>query len=516
MAESREITGYLVENFGGMGEGKPYAQEDVEAKLAALDEKLLDESYDPNDIDYNDFIGRTMPQPLFDAFKKDRPGRHGVDRKSLVEQAEGAVRATHWDSIWDRVICRHFKQCRPRRHYSEGEIRSILSEEAVAPITATQMDRFRERAVNRTVSDFSCGPAGFVLKDQYSRLDLPCSDFVDNKICEFPMDAPPEFCCADDNDDDPAKFYGLGDQRCWKLPQPCFISFAFGMHRNLVCVNANEFVRQQIEARRAWFDIIDEKNAVRLMFNAFCNTQCGARPYTYDGTTYASGWLAEADAGPWINIVTDPDLQWTLCSEGPMCAIETMFEDQRDPYNCFPVDCGEGYQVVLTRECKKYPFMEVLGARSFEAAISGACCMGARSPRQPREGWSNMPMYSRWIWDILVDYYLNCFLFDGAVTLADTLAADLARRTAELWAENTYLVSKSLSRTFGMMYDYDVSTREISGTNTWMYFDRGIMWARRYDRKATEVWLRPWLSLLVRAFDVTVDADGDALRGSQQ
>lgn len=125
-------------------------------------------------------------------------------------------------------------------------------------------------------------------------------------------------------------------------------------------------------------------------------------------------------------------------------------------------------------------------------------------------------MYSRWIWDILVDYYLNCFLFDGAVTLADTLAADLARRTAELWAENTYLVSKSLSRTFGMMYDYDVSTREISGTNTWMYFDRGIMWARRYDRKATEVWLRPWLSLLVRAFDVTVDADGDALRGSQQ
>ena len=172
------------------------------------------------------------------------------------------------------------------------------------------------------------------------------------------------------------------------MPQPCFMSFAFGMHRNLVCLNANEFVRQQIEARVTWFDVIDERNAVRLMFNAHCSGGCGNRPYTYDGTTYASGWLDEDDAGPWINVITDPDLQWTLCSEGPMCAIEQLFEDQRDPYNCFPLDCGNGFDVVLTRDCKKYPFQEVLGGRSFEAAISGACCMGATSPRGAREGWN--------------------------------------------------------------------------------------------------------------------------------
>ena len=511
MSESREITGYLVENFAGMGDGKPYAQEEVESKLNELDERLLESSYDPNDIDYNEVIDKCMPSAMFNAFQKDRPNKGAAERKALVEAANPAIAATHFDALWDRLITRHMKYHR-RRGMSIEQAQAILAEEAVAPITATQIDRYRERCTNRLVQDFSCGPAGFVLKNQYSRINLPCSDFQDNKVCEFPLDAPPDLCCGDDNDDDPAKFYGLGEERCWKLPQPCFMSFAFGMHRNLVCLNANEFVRQQIEARVTWFDVIDERNAVRLMFNAHCSGGCGNRPYTYDGTSYASGWLEEDDGGPWINVVTDPDLQWTLCSEGPMCAIEQLFEDQRDPYNCFPLDCGNGFDVVLTRDCKKYPFQEVLGGRSFEAAISGACCMGASSPRAAREGWNRTPIYSRWIWDILVEYYHHCYLWDGTHTLDDTtLSAEDELRTAQYWAENTYLVSKGLGRTFGFLVDYDVSTRTLEGTNTWMYFDRGIRWARRYDRKATEAWLRPWLSVLVRAFNPLLDVDGGTL-----
>jgi hypothetical protein len=117
----------------------------------------------------------------------------------------------------------------------------------------------------------------------------------------------------------------------------------------------------------------------------------------------------------------------------------------------------------------------------------------------------------------LVEFYLNEYegSYNGTAfeTLANRLAGDteLAQRTAEFYAENTYVVSKGLSRTFGTIVDFDVSERTIEGTNTWMYFDRGIRWARRYDRKQTDAWLRPWLTILVRAFNPLLDADGASI-----
>ena len=98
-------------------------------------------------------------------------------------------------------------------------------------------------------------------------------------------------------------------------------------------------------------------------------------------------------------------------------------------------------------------------------------------------------------------------------TLAVRLVANptLAASTAEHWAKNTYIVTKGIAQTFGTIVDYDISTRTFEGTNTWMYFDRGIRWARRYDRKQTDGWLRPWLTILVRAFNPLLDANGDAI-----
>jgi hypothetical protein len=294
------------------------------------------------------------------------------------------------------------------------------------------------------------------------------------------------------------------------------MSFAFAMHRNLVCINANDFVRQQIEARVKWFDIIDEWKRTRLLFNAYGPEDCDSHPYNYDGVTYPSGWLTAGDAGPWVNVITDPNLAWTTCTEGPMCAIEQVFEDMRDPLNQFPIQCAGEFQVVLTRDCVKYKMFEVLGAHTFTRALSGGdCCGTASATRGPRDGWSTSFIYSRWAWDILVDFYLNTFT-NGNGTLADLLDADadavaLARRTAEHWAENTYLVSKGLAQTFGTLVDFDVSTRTYEGTNTWMYFDRGIRWARRYDRKQTDAWLRPWLTILVRAFNPLLDVDGGTI-----
>lgn len=513
--KSPTVDAFLCESFQGMSEGRKFDSTDIEEKLAEFDYAVLEGRFDPNDIDYNEVVRKVMPDPLFQAFRNDRPGRSKSDRKMLVENAMPAVRDTHFDLLWDRLITRHMKNWRPTQSMSLDRALSILKEEAVTPITASQIDKFRERCTNRIVSDFSCPPSSLAFQDIFTRVDDPCSDFRDNKICEFPLDPPPDLCCADSNDDDPAQFYGLGPQRCWKMPHPCFISFAFGMHRNLVCVNANEFVRQQIDARQQWFGIIDEWKRTRLLFNAFDSTNCDKYTYNYDGVTYTTGWKSASDGAPWTNVVTNPALAWTTCSEGPMCAIEQIFEDQRDPTNQFPVDCGGPFEVILTRDCTKYKYWEVTGAREFTRSLSDASCCGtAASMRSPREGWPTGFRYSRWAWDILVDFYLNHYsgTYNGTAfaNLATRLAGDpaLAQRTAEYYAENTYVVSKSLARTFGTIVDFDVSTREISGTDTWMYFDRGITWARRYDRKQTDAWMRPWLTILVRAFDPLKDADG--------
>lgn len=517
MAESKTVEGFLVEAFGDAKDGKPIDPQVVEEKLNAWDNKLMGGEFDANDIDYNAIVEHLMPQAMYDAFYHDTGRLAASDRRLLQEQANKAISNTHFDVLWDRLITRHMRDFVPSREMSLDEALRVLQEEGVAPITATQVDRFRSRCQTRQVADFSCPPAATAFDNIFTRVNMPCSDFSDNKVCEFPLDPPPEFCCNDTNDDDPATFYGLGPERCWKMPKPCFISFAFGMHRNLVCVNANDFVRSQIEARRAWFSIIDERKRTRLLFNAYSSEDCDRHTYNYDGVTYPSGWMAASEGGPWTNVLTDPALSWSTCSEGPMCAIEQVFEDMRDPVNEFPVECGGNFEVILTRDCKKYQFWEVLGARTYERSISGDCCGTAAAMRAPRDGWSTSFRYSRWAWDILVDFYLNHYTgtYNGTPfdTLANRLPGDptLAQRTAEYYAENTYVVSKGLSRTFGTIVDYDVSERTIEGTNTWMYFDRGIRWARRYDRKQTDAWLRPWLTLLVRAFNPLLDADGASI-----
>lgn len=508
-------TGFLVESFQGAKDGKPIASETLQEKLQELDNQILEQKIDVNDIDYNDVIENLMPEPLYRAFDQDRPSLSMGDRKSLVEQAEPSIKSTHFDVIWDHLITRHMRDFRDTG-MSLDRASQVLAEEGVSPIVASQIDRFRERCQTRTLADFSCPPAATAYSGLFSRINMPCSDYMDNKICEFPLDPPPDLCCNDSNDDDPAEFYGLGPERCYKLPKPCFISFAFAMHRNLVCVNANDFVRSQIEARTRWFDIIDEWKRTRLLFNAYGPEDCDSHPYSYDGVTYPSGWRTAADAAPWVNVIQDPNLAWTTCNEGPMCAIEQVFEDMRDPTNQFPVDCPGEFQVILTRDCVKYKMWEVLGGRTFTRALSGGdCCGTASTMRGPRDGWTTSFIYSRWSWDLLVDFYLNVF-DNGNGTLADLLDADadavaLARRTAEHWAENTYVVSKSLASTFATLVDFDVSTRTYEGTNTWMYFDRGIRWARRYDRKQTDGWLRPWLTILVRAFDPLKDVDGGTI-----
>ena len=520
MPKTKNINDFLTEEFSGLDKGQLNEQA-LEKKLGDLDDRLFHGDFDPNDVDYDHLIDKHMPDEMYEAFQKDRPGLPTEDRRFLKSRAEAACNKTRFDMLLDKVVTAHFRHHRPSFDLSPDKAAEILAEADYPPaISASYAQQFATPVKQRIMQEFSCPMAPTGLSGLFSRIDIPCSQYTDRKFCEFPMDPPPETCCDHSNDDDPPEFYGLGKERCWEHAYPCEIGFAFAIHRNLACIpGADTFVRQQIDARRQWFDIIDERNRVRLLFGALdCEQGCRSYPYTYDGTTYQSGWLNAADNGPWTNEICGADLAWSDCNEPPLNAIEQIFEDARDPMNCMPVTCGGDFQVVLTRDAKKYPFMRALQAHQLTTCNTVQGCRGGRElPVMARDGWSTSFVYSRWIWDILVDYYLNCYSTHCGTDLGGTLAArlsgnaTLARRTAEKWAENTYVVSKGLQQTFGWVVDYDVSTRTHEGEDTWMYFSRGIRWARRYERKAVEVWLRPWLTLLVRAFDATLDADGNAI-----
>lgn len=461
MSQKKNVNDWLVESYNQVApNGVVKSKERLQEIMSELDLRVQDREWDlTKDLDYKHIFEKAMPEGMFKLFQKSGNINSREEANRLTEEAEVVIKASYFDQFIDRCITRQMLQ-------------------------------------------FSCDMSPMVLKPLTTRVEAPCSQYSDSKICEWPMDPPPDFCELYQDDEQPAKFYGLGDMRCWRLPKPKYISFSFALHRNLVCVDPNGEVRRQVEERAKWFDIIDEKSAAALMFDikGACSN---AFTYSYDGTTYASGWKGAGAGAPWTNVIESTAMRLTGCSEAPLIAIEQMFDDMVDPYNCFPVDCGGGYKLVLTRDAKKYPYQDLIAPKSITKTLADVCDAAQVVDRQQREGWDPNPIISKWAFKELVKFYMSGKYVDLGSTTRTYNEED-----AIVAAENTYLVSKGLGQTFGFMVDFDVSTRELSGTNTWQYFDRGVTWARRYERKANFIWLKPWLTLLVRSFNLADPSAG--------
>ena len=455
------VNDYLLESYKSAApNGTVTSKERLQEVMQDLDLRVANREFNLHeDLDYEHLIGKLMPKPMFDMFKRSGSISSNEEARRLTEEAEVAIKASYFDQFIDRCITRQMLQ-------------------------------------------FSCDMAPTILKSLVTRVDAPCSEYSDRKICEWPMDPPPDICELYQDDEQPAKFYGLGDQRCWRLPKPKYISFSFALHRNLVCVDPNGEVRKQVEERAKWFDIIDEKTAVNLMFDikGSCSNPF---PYSYDGTTYTSGWKGAAANAPWTNVLESTALKLTGCSEAPLVALEQHFENMVDPYNCFPIQCPGGFKVMLTRDAKKYPYQDLIAPKSITKTLADVCDAAQVVDRSQREGWDPNPIVSAWAFKELKDFYMSGKYVDLGSTTRTYNEED-----AIVAAENTYLVSKGFDQTFGFMVDFDVSTREMSGTNTWMYFDRGVTWARRYERKASFIWLKPWMTMLVRAFNLADPSAG--------
>ena len=381
------------------------------------------------------------------------------------------------------------------RVYRNGDISRAgndgdrLREHVASTIKSNALDRLFDNCLIQIMRDFSCPEVPVSLADQLTtRIDVDCRQI---EFCEMVDSPPPDLCCM--GEDEKTPYFGIGTLRCWKLPRPCKVKFAFGFNREMFCRDPNGVVRQQIENKAKWFDIIDERDVIKMVFNldgcASYGASACAHPFVYNDTEYAS-YLNAAAAGPWTNLYTDPAYEITGSSDAPLIAIERLIENEVDPDTGEPIDCMRNLQFLIPSWADRYKFQRAIGPHEVTSAacLTGPCPSEITQQVPAREGWSSQLLYSRRILPILKDAYLNC------VSPAATDAAE-----AEAWALATYAVGnfkQALVR--GVEWDVETLTRE--GTDTPEYFDREVVFQRKYMRKQVIFWRAPWMVKLFRGF----------------
>lgn len=367
-----------------------------------------------------------------------------------------------------------------------------LKEHVASTIKASAFDRLFDTCVTQIFQDFSCPETPFGLRDRITTpINLSCNQ---DKICEFPMPELPDLCCM--KEDEATPYYGVGNIRCWKTPPACKIKFAFGFNREMLCVDPNGVLRNQIDKMVRWFDEMDELALVKIIFGAEGCGIGGAEncrfPFIYNDVQYDLYQNAAANA-PWTNLYADADYAITGCCDAPLIALEALIEMQRDPDTGRPIDCLDSLQIMIPFRADSWKYLESLGpARVISSDCTvGDCTFGREVERRARDGWSSDLVTSRHAFDVLVDFYLNCH---------NPNAANQAE--AESWARATYAIG-NFRRALGWGTEWGLETLTREGTDTWEYWDREVVYQRKYLRKATPVILGPWYMTLIRGFDST-------------
>lgn len=392
----------------------------------------------------------------------------------------------------------------PAGIFARNPSASELREAAIA-IKASNWDQYFDRCVQTTFSQLACQESPYNLADCFTRVDRNCSDFDNRRVCEIiePRILPP--CDEDSEDDMEVLWVGLGDTRCWKMPRLCTSKIGFALHRNLRCVGGTEQVSDLMDgAIRRGFGREDEKSRVRIMFGLDGCLGC-SYPFQLDDVIFQSGYQA-SQGGQWSNVVCGAQYKLTGCNDALLCAIEQIWEKARDPFSCDPVDCPGDFQLAIPWRCQINAYRHLIAAGSQLFHVADDCESEITTPRPARDGWSADVKYSAYMKDELTRFYRTCTFEcpDGAggVTEFGPATNDA---TAEAWSANTYLVSKNFKDTFSWMVDFDIITDELSGTDTEAYLERGILFRRVYRYKRGPGWSRPWMTVLVRGFDASIN-----------
>lgn len=382
--------------------------------------------------------------------------------------------------------------------------------EAALEIQGSAHDQYFTRCTQEIYTTLMCPPAPYATEDCFRVINRPCSDNEgDRQECQIiPLRVDP---CCDVGTEGKREVYWVAPSGrfCVKYPRLCETHIGYALNRSVYeCrPGAPEFLQSIMED--GIIDSLryqDELMRIRMMFGLDAINDC-PYPFFIDDTEYASGYQVDS-ASMWTNVVCGTEYALSQCDQSVLCAIEDIFDDARDPFTCKPNRCGGDFELAIPRRCKiqNYQGLIAPAIHRYLNATTQDCNADIERSVAARDGWSSTVKYSDYMFDELVNFYLTSSFdcLDGAGAV-QSYGPALQQVTAETWAANTYVVSKSFQDTFGWMVDYDIRTEELSGVNTEAYFEQGIMLRKIFSYKRSPGWRAPWNTVLVRAFDPTVN-----------
>lgn len=429
----------------------------------------------------------------------------------------------------DDISFRALIDVMPRAAYDQISANRPLDETAVDALVGSEWHALFRPCLQYIFRDRTCpaAPLGNLTDCYPPAGEIPCWDYQSTvKICEWKLTPPPELdCWPQEGGLDPRpKFRKVGEYKCHQLGKPCTRDFAFAFHRSLVCGDPEGQARQQVDAHIAhWRDYIFEHERIDHIFgiNGCSKGSCGIdHRVWYNDVKYDSAYLTPEDAGPWTNSITDPGLELTACNIGILrCVLTDIFEKMRDPCNCYPIVCDGELSAILPNGCQVNTWKELQSTANLLRKLTDGCSEVEVRQNIINDSFSDEVKTSRWIWDRLVEYYLNCYNEDWtdendmvvSVGPANRIVDPVvAQQTAEFWAANTYILHKDISQATDFNIQFE-ETRTLGGTDHDLYFNDGITLAERYIFSYMHSWRRPEIVLRIRGFDPTKDVDGNAI-----
>lgn len=390
-----------------------------------------------------------------------------------------------------------------------------LTEAGPSGLRASHYKHMIDHCLTTIMVDLQCDFADYTTGDCFQQLPAsPCDDSNQIQFCEKYPAAPPEMCC--EISDQPATFVNETMERvCWKRPQPCVRSLAYGLHEDVDCIGARAQMRDEMEQMISyWRDRTAERERIATLFGLPACQTCSTNAVqtTWNFNDQECEGYQNPGQGLWTNSLygkeynPDPMVSGT-CERADEYrkSLKEVWDHMCNWYTNDPVECGLGdYQIMVVNECIVPHFRAMFGAFDREHCVSGACDGKEYRSHGADPEFSDSYKFSRWARQCLVDFFLN-----NSLTVVDATGTEIVidpapnELTAQYRADNTFLISRNWQATFAC-YSIPQVTRTLNGRQHWHYFDRGydemkrIFWGYLYAPQ------RPWLTTRVFAWDAAV------------
>lgn len=289
-------------------------------------------------------------------------------------------------------------------------------------------------------------------------------------------------------------FFGIGDPLEVTLPKRTKVKYAYAIGRSDLGFGVDEAVRRVMANGASMLDEYWAPHILRLLFDNFATPGDNPYPFVMDGAKYRSYYAPRAVDFEtyWENLIYNNDQDFVPGDRSIFLAIEKLFDNLSDPRTGRPMDCCDTKSIIGTGRHQNEVIREALGAVTVSSAVGGLGNAVVEFPRGGRDGWNPNTTYSLWVNRILKDQIAK-------------LHPSWTRAQVEQSLERTILTGCP-DRAFIMQVEWERETLEREAPNTWEYFDREIIWARKYIEKAGLATVMPWAVTLVKGLPQGVAA----------